>query len=1205
MKDNEEVKKSTAPTKSAQAEREEAVLQFWADKNIFQKTVEKESPKGEYVFYEGPPTANAAPALHHLEARAFKDVMPRYKTMQGFHVPRRAGWDTHGLPVELQIEKKLGLKSKKEIEEYGVAKFNKECRENVFEFIGEWEKFTDRIGYWVDKSKAYYTFDTNFVESLWSIVKKVDDRGLLYKDYRIVPWCARCGTALASHELAQGYMDVKDLSVTAKFKIKGQDNAYFLAWTTTPWTLPGNVALAVGKDIDYVYASYPFSQKIEASEKITGQKVSINRISPNQILILAKNKIDLLEDGYEIIKEVKGSEMVGMEYEPLYPFLSEIIATTPAVNGKENPEKEKMPNAYKVYAADFVTTEDGTGIVHTAVMYGADDFDLGNKVGLPKFHTVNLEGKFISGTGFLEGRFVKDEDVAVDIIKDLANRPTGSLLFKKEKYEHNYPHCWRCKTPLIYYARDSWYISMSKLRDELVSENEKINWEPEHIKEGRFGEWVKEVKDWAISRERYWGTPLPVWVAEDGERMIVDSFETIKKYVKRSGNTYFVMRHGETDGNLKNLVTDEINEPSELTENGKKVVAESAEKLKQETELDYIFYSPFARTKNTAMEVAEAYGLSADKLIEDARLGEMYLGATYNGKTWDDFHAAFPKKLEYFAKAPDGGESYQMLQRRMMSFIFDIEEKYKGKKILIVTHGGPAWSLETGVNMLSNQACLDVLLTAPNYRYYKNAEYKKINFAPYPHNEQFELDPHRPYIDEVILEKDGKEFRRVKEVMDVWFDSGSMPFAQDHYPFENKEWIETKGYPADFISEAIDQTRGWFYTLLAVGVLMGRGTPYKNVICLGHLLDKDGKKMSKSIGNIVNPWEQMDKYGVDVLRLWMFSVNQPGEGKNYDENVVRELASKTLGLTYNVLAFYELYRDRELEATAEKELQNGAGSQNVLDQWILARLNQVIIESTTSLDSYRMIEPVRSIRDFIGDMSTWYLRRSRDRIKDTNPENKKDTESAKQTLYVVLKKLAQVLAPFAPFAAEDIWQKLKNGNDVESIHLSTWPIAGVVNDTVLADMDRARMIVEKALAARQENKIPVRQPLSKISISETMPTEYFDVIKDELNIKEVVVDEAIPKGEVVLETEITPELRAEGMVRELMRAMQDMRKAADLTPSDVITLSIEADEDGVELIEKFADDIKKTVLVERINFAANDGEEVKVGDKVFKVKIEK
>ncbi|HRH31414.1 MAG TPA: class I tRNA ligase family protein, partial [Candidatus Paceibacterota bacterium] len=1017
MKDNEETKKSV------QAEREEAVLQFWAEKNIFEKAVAKPSPKGEYVFYEGPPTANAAPALHHLEARAFKDVMPRYKTMQGFHVPRRAGWDTHGLPVELQIEKKLGLKSKKEIEEYGVAKFNKECRENVFEFIGEWEKFTDRIGYWVDKSKAYYTFDTNFVESLWSIVKKVDDRGLLYKDYRIVPWCARCGTALASHELAQGYMDVKDLSVTAKFKIKGFDNAYFLAWTTTPWTLPGNVALAVGSDITYVEA-----------------KVG------EEILVLAKERLSILPEGYEIVAEHKGSEMVGMEYEPLYPFLSNILNAD-----EKNPEKEKMSAAYKVYVADFVTTEDGTGIVHTAVMYGADDFDLGNKVGLPKFHTVNLEGKFISGTGFLEGRFVKDEDVAIDIIKDLANRATGSLLFKKEKYEHNYPHCWRCKTPLIYYARDSWYIAMSKLRDELVAENEKINWVPEHIKEGRFGEWVKEVKDWAISRERYWGTPLPVWVAEDGERMIVDSFETIKKYVKRSGNTYFVMRHGETDGNLKNLVTDEINEPSELTENGKKVVAESAQKLKQETELDYIFYSPFARTKNTAAEVAEAFGLPADKMIEDARLGEMYLGATYNGKTWDDYHAAFPKKLEYFSKAPEGGESYQALQRRMMAFIFDIEQKYKGKKILIVTHGGPAWSLETGMNMLSNQACLDVLLSAPHYKYYQNAEYKKIGFAPYPHNENFELDPHRPYIDEVILEKDGKEFRRVKEVMDVWFDSGSMPFAQDHYPFENKEWIETKGYPADFISEAIDQTRGWFYTLLAVGVLMGRGTPYKNVICLGHLLDKDGKKMSKSIGNIVNPWEQMDKYGVDVLRLWMFSVNQPGEGKNYDENVVRELASKTLGLTYNVLAFYELYRDQSLEVSAEKEMQNSTGSKNVLDQWILSRLNQLIAESTTSLDSYRMIEPVRAIRDFIGDMSTWYLRRSRDRLKDGDKD-------AKQTLYIVLKKLAQVLAPFAPFAAEDIWQKLKNDSganpDAESVHLSTWPIAGVVNDVVLSDMER-------------------------------------------------------------------------------------------------------------------------------------------------------
>lgn len=444
--------------KSNRALTEERILAFWKEQNVFEKTLQKDAPKGEYIFYEGPPTANAKPALHHLVSRAVKDVLPRYKTMQGYHVPRRAGWDTHGLPVELQIEKKLGLTSKKDIESYGVAQFNKECKDSVFTYIKDWEDFTERIGYWVDKKSAYYTFDVTYMESLWHIFSTVNNKGLVYKDFKVLPWCPRCGTALSSHELAQpgAYFDVKDLSVTAKFKILGEENTFILAWTTTPWTLPGNVALAVGEDIDYV--------KVKKD---------------NEILILAKERMEVLPEGYEVMVEMKGKDLLGLSYEPLYPYLAEIISGN---------EKDKMVNAYKVYAADFVTTTDGTGVVHTAVMYGADDFELGTKIGLPKFHTVDDTGHFINGTDFLAGRFVKDEEVAVDIIKDLAHR---GLLFKKEKYEHSYPHCWRCKTPLLYYARDSWYIAMSKLRDELVRENDSINWEPAHIKNGRFGEWRK------------------------------------------------------------------------------------------------------------------------------------------------------------------------------------------------------------------------------------------------------------------------------------------------------------------------------------------------------------------------------------------------------------------------------------------------------------------------------------------------------------------------------------------------------------------------------------------------------------------------------------------------------------------------------------------------------------------------------------------
>lgn len=1146
--------------KSNAALREEAILTFWKENDIFKKSLEKDSPNGEFVFYEGPPTANAKPALHHLEARAFKDVMPRYKTMQGFHVRRRAGWDTHGLPVELQIEKKIGSQSKKDIEVYGIAKFNQECKESVFTYIKDWEEFTDRIGYWVDKSDAYYTFNPSYMESLWSIFGHVEKRGLLYKDYKVVPWCPRCGTALASHELAQGYQDDKDLSVTAKFKIVGTDNGYFLAWTTTPWTLPGNVGLAVGSDISYVEA-----------------KVG------DEILVLAKDRLSILTDPYEIIAEHKGSEMVGMQYKPLYPYLSEIIS---------GPEKEKMQNAYKVYAADFVTTTDGTGIVHTAVMYGQDDFELGTKVSLPKFHTVDETGHFIAGTDFLSGRFVKDEEVAVDIIKDLAHR---GLLFKKEKYEHSYPHCWRCKTPLIYYARDSWYIEMSKLRSELIAENEKINWEPSHIKEGRFGEWLREVKDWAISRERYWGTPLPIWESENKDRLVIDSIDTLKKYSKSSGNKYLVMRHGESAHNLKGVWSTTIaHELDQLTEAGKEQATQSAQKL--DTKIDLIIASPFRRGLETAQAAATALGIAPENIVTDARIGEWNVGSEYDGELMDAYFSVRNKSDDRYRFKATDGESYADVFTRTGNFLYDLETKYHGKNILIVTHGGTARAME----FVARGFAYDTLFeTSRDYRNFANAEIREVPFVPLPHNTEYELDLHRPYIDDVVLEKDGTEFRRVKEVMDVWFDSGAMPFAQDHYPFENKELL----YPADFISEAIDQTRGWFYTLHAIGVLMEKGKAYNNVICLGHLLDKDGKKMSKSIGNIVEPFSQIEKFGVDAVRFWMYSVNQPGDSKNYDEKTVDEVVKKVFNLAYNVLSFYELYRDVSLEN--EKVI----SSENVLDQWIMARLNQLTVLSTESLDNFKPFEPTRAIRDFIDDLSTWYLRRSRDRIKDG------DT-NAKQTLYVVLKTLVQLMAPFTPFAAEDMWQRLKTETDPESVHLSTWPKQDVNGKSqnigeILEKVEIARVFCGMSNAERKMLNIPIRQVLQSVTIKDAAAVlikdhpEVIDLIKDELNVKEVffnlVVDNGVKK--IIFDTAITPELKAEGSYRELVRAVQDLRKEKGLTPQDMIMLTISAEAES--FLTPFVDDFKKTVLATSVQFAENSGSELKIDEMTLRVTIEK
>jgi isoleucyl-tRNA synthetase len=1149
-------------TKSEAALREEKVLEFWRENKIFEKTLSQREGKKEFIFYEGPPTANGKPGIHHLEARAFKDAIPRYKTMRGYHVRRKGGWDTHGLPVELQVEKKLGLNSKKAIEEYGIAKFNKECKESVWEYLEPWNKFTERIGYWVDQENPYVTYENNFMESVWNVIKQVDKQKLLYKDYKVVPWCTRCGTALSSHELAQGYEEVKDLSIYAKFKIVGFPNAYFLAWTTTPWTLPANVALAVGKDIDYVEA-----------------KVG------DEILVLAKERLSVLPEGYEIIAEHKGSEMVGMQYEPIFPYFSQNLPES---------EKIKLDKAFKIHTADFVNTTDGTGIVHTAVMYGQDDFELGTKVGLPKYHLVDVEGNFTKGTGFLEGRYVREVNadgkptLAVDVIDDLKKR---NLFFKQENYKHTYPHCWRCKTALIYYARDSWYIRMSdpKIKKELISENKTINWEPEYTRDGRFGEWLREIKDWAISRERYWGTPLPVWNCEKCEQKhVVGGLEDLKKNVAKSGNKYFVMRHGEAENNAQNIYSSDRN-TFHLTEKGRAQVMKTVASLKKQ-KITKIYCSPFLRTRETAEIVCEQIGFPIDKIIYDDRIRELEFGE-FSGRPVSEYWDYMKDKTWEFDTPVPGGESFQDGKNRIGDFIYEINQQNKNEQILIISHGLAVEMVPAVIEAADKKRSLEVFhLHMRN----KTAElHKQHEFVPLPHNENYELDFHRPYIDEVKLECScGGSMTRTKEVMDVWLDSGTMPFSQDHYPFENKKWIEGKGYPADYISEAIDQTRGWFYTLHAVGILMGRGKAFKNVICLGHILDANGKKMSKSIGNIVDPWDVTDKYGVDTLRLWMYSVNQPGESKNFDEKTVALLSQQFFGLLYNVLAFYELYRDKNLENSKTPK------SKNILDKWILARLDEVIKLSTENLDKYKLLEPTRAMKEFIGDLSTWYLRRSRERIKDGDSD-------AKQTLYFVLKTLAKLMAPFAPFSAEDIWLKLKTDKDEVSVHLADWPEAGKVNKDVILNMEEVRKYVTLGLEARQKAKIQVRQPLVKLEVKNfALSVDYIELIKDELNVKEVVQNKKLD-GDISLDIEITEELKEEGSYRELLRGVQDMRKKMGLTPSDVINMTVETSEDGKKLIQKFEKEMKKTATVSKIEFSVNEGDEIKIGELKFKVKITK
>ncbi len=887
-------------------EKELEILQNWEKNEVFKKTLEKDAPKGPFVFFEGPPTANGRPGIHHAESRAFKDCIPRFKTMQGFRVDRKAGWDTHGLPVEIEVEKQLGFTGKAQIEEYGIGPFNDKCKESVWTYKKDWEEFTKRLGFWVDMENAYVTYKPEYVESLWWVIKQIWERGLLYKDYRVTPHCPRCGTSLSSHELSQGYKDVKDLTITAKFKLVDKENEYVLAWTTTPWTLPGNVALAVGNNITYV--------KIKQND---------------QFLWLAKNRLSVIEGEYDVVEEVMGEALVGWKYEPLYPFMKDKVESTVA---------------WTIVPAKFVTTEDGTGVVHTAVMYGQDDFELGNEVGLPKYHVVKLDGTFIDGMDFLSGRFVTDEEVAIDVIKDLAGR---GLLYSKAKYEHSYPHCWRCKTKVIYYAKDSWYIRMSELRDEMLKQNESIHWEPDHLQEGRFGEWLREVKDWAFSRERYWGTPLPIWeCTKCDHKKCIGSFE-------------------------------ELGQP--------------------------------------------------------------------------------------------------------------------------------------------------------------------------------DIDPHRPNVDVIELpcEKCSSVMKRVPDVCDVWFDSGCMPFAQWHYPFENKEKIDSgEAYPADYISEAIDQTRGWFYTLLAVSTLLGKERPFKNVICLGHVLDAQGKKMSKSLGNIVKPMEMIDLYGADAVRWYMYTINQPGESKRFDEKTLGDMVKKNFGILMNVVSFYEMFAGETVEQVERT---------HVLDRWILARLHKLTKETTERLEGYIITETVRDLGEFIQDLSTWYVRRSRDRFKSTDVDDK---NSAISTLQECLLTLAKLMAPFAPFLAESVYTQ--SGGTKESVHLEEWPMANetLIDETVLDQMGRTRSIVSRSLERRSEAGVNVRQALASAIVtipSDELAQEYIEVIQDEINVKTVTIQ----KGEyqVELDLTLTPELVREGTVREIIRRVNALRKEKGLTIDDRIELYVSGGEE--------------------------------------------
>ena len=1001
-------------------EREKQVEKFWEDNQIFEKSMKVREGNPSYVFYDGPPTANGKPHIGHVETRVIKDMIPRYRTMKGYQVPRKAGWDTHGLPVELEVEKKLGLDGKDQIEKYGVEPFIEQCKESVWKYEGMWEDFSHTVGFWADMKNPYVTYHNDYIESEWWALKEIWKKGLLYEGHKIVPYCPRCGTPLSSHEVAQGYKDVKERSAVVRFKVKGED-AYILAWTTTPWTLPSNVALCVNPDEDYV--------------KVT---------SKGYTYYMAAALVDtVLGEGAEVLEHYQGKDLEFKEYEPLFPYAEKRIGNK---------------KAYYVVCDTYVTLTDGTGVVHIAPAFGEDDSKVGHRYDLPFVQLVNEKGEMTEETPWA-GTFCKKADMAV--LQALEDK---DLLFDAPLFEHSYPHCWRCDTPLIYYARETWFIRMTAVKEDLIRNNNTINWIPESIGKGRFGDWLENVQDWGLSRNRYWGTPLPVWQCECGHQDCIGSIEELKE--------------------------------------------------------------------------------KADNCPDDIEL-------------------------------------------------------------------------------------------------------------------------HRPYIDAVTIKcpKCGKEMHRVSEVIDCWFDSGSMPFAQHHYPFENKEIFE-KQFPAQFISEAVDQTRGWFYSLLAISTLLFNKAPYENVIVLGLVQDENGQKMSKSKGNAVDPFDALQTYGADAIRWYFYTSSAPWLPSRFAGKTVVEGQRKFMGTLWNTYAFFVLYANIDNFDATKYSLEYDKLA--VMDKWLLSRLESTVKAVDDNLANYRIPEAAKALQSFVDDMSNWYVRRSRERFWAKGMEQ--DKINAYMTLYTALVTVAKAAAPMIPFMTEDIYQNLVKSIDAsapESIHLCDFPEVheNWIDPKMEEDMADLLEIVVMGRAARNTANIKNRQPIGTMYVkSEFQLSEFYkEIIEDELNVKEVVFKDDIadfisysfkpqmrtvgPKygkllnkikttlseldgnkamaelkstGElkldidgqeivlleedllidmaqmegyvsesdhtitVVLDTNLTPELIEEGFVRELVSKIQTMRKEAGFEVMDKIRVYAKDNDKIVSIMKNHGDEIKSEVLAEEI-----------------------
>jgi isoleucyl-tRNA synthetase len=1136
-------------------EKELEVLEFWQKNKIFEKSQDMpggENPKGNFSFYDGPPFATGLPHHGHLLAGTIKDAIPRYETMKGNYVRRVWGWDCHGLPIENLVEKKFDLESKKDIENFGIDNFNKAAEASVFAYEEEWKQIIPRFGRWIDMNNSYKTLDYTYTESVWWAFKELDKKGLVFEGHKSMHICPRCETTLAQSEVAQNYKDLTDISVTAKFELVDEPGTFVLAWTTTPWTLPGNVALAINKNFEYA-------------------KVKINS---GENFILAKDRVEYVFKKenleFEIISEFNGEELVGKKYKSVFDYYLDV-------------NLENKENIYTIVDAEFVTLDTGTGVVHIAPAFGEDDLNLGKEKKLPIIKHVGMNGEFTKEVTDFAGIKVKtakdNQSADIGIIKYLAEK---KLLFAKEKLVHSYPTCWRCDTPLLNYATSSWFVNVPKIKDNLLKENSKINWTPENIRDGRFGKWLEGAREWAVSRSRYWGAPLPIWKENDGEDVVVlgSLKELADMNINKPKNEYYIMRHGEAKHNVEGIEETVMDPNNILTELGILQVEDS--KKKNNVDFDIIISSPYPRAMQTASIMA-----GEKEVLMDENFKEIDLGY-YSGQKSEKLHADLGVDYLKFKIKIGGGESYQDVMDRVMLGISNLENKYSGKKILLVTHGGPMRMMIAGSELITEEEVIKDELSNDSRLYPRNAEIRKLNLSPVPRDEKGRINLHRPYIDEIkLLSKNGKEMTRVEYVFDCWFESGSMPYGQLHYPFENKELFENT-FPAEFIAEGLDQTRGWFYSLLNLSVGIFGKSSYKNVIVNGLILAGDGEKMSKSKNNYTDPLILAEKFGADAFRYSLLSSPlMCAENVAFPDSLVEESCKKIVSKLENVLSFYEMLGT---------DIPKSVETKDPLNLWILVRLNEILENTTKSMDNYKLDQATRPFEKFIDDLSTWYLRRSREKLKNND-------EETLYTLYFVLNKFSITIAPFMPFLAERIYQSVnKNDQDKkESVHLEKWAdkifLEDLNKEEILSEMQKVRDIVTEALMVRQKNNLPVRQPLSSLTTKIKIGEKYFEILKEEINVKEIKIDENQnyeAEKNLILDLEITPELKKEGEYRELTRKIKDLRKENDLVASDIVSLLIKTNSERKEFIESFKEDLVKDCKLSDIKFEDSEKEEIMI-----------